>query len=264
MTYPLALLLSGLIMAWALPRLAWLLPVWEEHLNAEPGEDEAARPRLFRRRWHCQGCGSTLPWVAELPLVGWFALSGRCPGCGRDWPWILPAVSALALVMPWIIAWRHGIGPTTLVLLPLVYGFAAMAVADQRHQHIPQTLSDPLLMLGLGVSVTGLWIPAEDAALGAALAFTALGGVSLGVRLFAGRDGMGYGDVMAGAALGAWLGAGAELLVAILSAFTLGAVVNLGLRALGRQPPEHIPLGPYLALGMFLAILSPVGEWLVR
>jgi leader peptidase (prepilin peptidase)/N-methyltransferase len=263
MVYPLALLLCGMIMAWALPRLAWLLPAWEAHLNEEPGDDELARPRLFRRRWRCQDCHAVLPWAAELPLLGWFAMKGRCPACGHGWPPILAAMSALAVALPWIVAWRHGLGPQALVLLPLVYGFAAMAVVDQHHCHIPQTLSDPLLMIGLAVSATGIWIPAEDAALGAAAAFAALGGVSLGVRLFSGRDGMGYGDVMAGAALGAWLGAGAELMVAMLVAFAFGALVNLGARALGRQPPERIPLGPYLALGMFVAILSPAGEWLV-
>jgi leader peptidase (prepilin peptidase) / N-methyltransferase len=63
--------------------------------------------------------------------------------------------------------------------------------------------------------------------------------------------GIGGGDIVMAAGLGAWLGLG-HVLVMILLAFCLGALVSLPMLLTGRLKRKSlIPFGPYLALSSF-------------
>jgi len=78
---------------------------------------------------------------------------------------------------------------------------------------------------------------------------------------FYGQDAMGEGDLnliaMVGAFLG-WRGVIVTILIGCLSGSTIGLAL-IGLGRLRRQ--EHIPLGPFLALGAGVALFF--GEWLI-
>lgn len=42
---------------------------------------------IVRPRSHCPGCGATLAWYDDVPVVSWLVLRGRCRRCG----WRIPA-----------------------------------------------------------------------------------------------------------------------------------------------------------------------------
>jgi leader peptidase (prepilin peptidase)/N-methyltransferase len=95
----------------------------------------------------------------------------------------------------------------------------------------------------------------RDAVIGAVLGYLSLWSIYWVFKLLTGKEGMGYGDFKLLAALGAWMGWQALLMIVILSSL-VGAVVGIALLLfLGRDRNIPIPFGPYLAGAGFIALL---------
>ena len=213
----------------------------------------------------CPGCGATIAWYDNIPLVSFALLRGRCRRCAMVIPWRYPlveAVTALAFALALAV-----IGPSpklwvAAVLLPMLIAVTAI---DLQHQIIPDAITLPGIGLGvLGSLISGrpgLHVPwlglagswpgvVADSLLGIALG----GGLFL-VIILASSGGMGGGDMKLGAMLGAFLGWQLGL-VALLLAVLSGGLVAIGLLLLGRRGrKEAIPFGPFLALGGAIAFL---------
>lgn len=135
----------------------------------------------------------------------------------------------------------------------MLAALALVVVADLRMCLIPDLITLPALIYALGLAVASGRNPTlVEAALGALVG----GGVVLLVAIVS-RGGMGGGDVkltaMLGAALG-WRG----VLVALALSQLAGAVIVLGVLVIRRQrPARHLPIGALIALfGSTLLIYS--------
>lgn len=134
-----------------------------------------------------------------------------------------------------------------------------MALIDLEYTLLPDSLTIPLVVLGLVAAAAG-WTPVRwgDAAIGALLGYGVLWAFGAFWQLALRKaNAMAEGDMKMLAGIGALAGwqalAGALFLAAIV-----GAVVGVGLIALGRHKREvPIPFGPYLALGGLAAVLFP-------
>lgn len=135
-------------------------------------------------------------------------------------------------------------------LLPLLGALALVVVLDLRIRMIPDIITLPGLAYALGLAALAVRSPTViEAGLGALVG----GGVVLLVAIVS-RGGMGGGDIklmaMLGAALG-WRGA--------LTALALSQVVVLGILVVRRRrPARHLPVGALIALfGAVLLVFSP-------
>jgi leader peptidase (prepilin peptidase)/N-methyltransferase len=146
----------------------------------------------------------------------------------------------------------------------LVFAWAMIALTfiDLDTFYLPDSITLPLLWLGLLLNTGGAYTDLRSAVIGAAAGYLALWTVYWCYKLATGKEGMGYGDFKLLAAIGAWLGWKMLPLVILVSSF-VGAAVGLGLIALarhGRNVP--IPFGPYLAIAGLIALFW--GEALTR
>jgi prepilin signal peptidase PulO-like enzyme (type II secretory pathway) len=149
---------------------------------------------------------------------------------------------------------RVGAAPRSGQLLPLLGALAVDVVLDLRIRVIPDIITLPGLAYALGLAALTARNPTVvESALGALVG----GGVVLLVAIVS-RGGMGGGDIklmaMLGAALG-WRGA----LAALALSQVVGAVILLGLLVMRRRrPTRHLPVGALIALfGAVLLIYSP-------
>ena len=149
--------------------------------------------------------------------------------------------------------------PAGLACCLLLYALIAMSMIDYDHQLIPDSITLPLLWLGLIINSFGLITPFADAFWGAVMGYIALWTVYQFFKLITGKEGMGFGDFKLLATLGAWMGWQALPLIIILSSFA-GAIVGAMLIAFGRDRAKPIPFGPYLAIAGFVALLW--GDWI--
>ena len=130
----------------------------------------------------------------------------------------------------------------------------ALCFIDLDTQLLPDSITLPLLWLGLLLNLGDTYTDITGAVVGAAAGYLTLWSVYWLFKLATGKEGMGYGDFKLLAAIGAWLGWQILPLTILLSSL-VGAVVGIALivfRRHGREIP--IPFGPYLAAAGLLAL----------
>ena len=217
---------------------------------------------LIRPRSCCPGCRAPVKAWQNIPVASYLLLRGRCASCQRPIGRRYPIIELLTAACSAAIAWRFGYGPTLAAGLVLTWVLIALTFIDVDTQLLPDSLTLPLLWLGIAVA---LWLPhvdggrlpvdLRDCLLGAMFGYLSLWSVYHAFRLLTGKEGMGYGDFKLLAALGAWLG-WQMLLPIILGAAGVGALLGIAL-IVTRQRDKGIPMafGPYLAAAGWLMFL---------
>jgi leader peptidase (prepilin peptidase)/N-methyltransferase len=231
------------------PRLQWF---WErdsrEMLGLEPPPGApTAPPGIVVERSHCPKCARQLSAWENIPLLSFLALRGRCRGCGTPISWQYPAVELATGVLFALCAWRFGVTWHGAAALVFTGFMVAMAGIDLRTTLLPDSLTLPLLWLGLLLSLVPLFAAPVQAILGAAVGYLSLWSVYWAFKLLTGKEGMGYGDFKLMAAIGAWCGVSAIVPVLILSSLGGAIVGSVWLAVKGRDRATPIPFGPYLA-----------------
>lgn len=207
----------------------------------------------------CRHCHRRLGPSDLVPILSWLALRGRCRSCGAAIPAWLPLFELTAPVLVAGALVTSGDGVFALLSAPLAGCLLAIAVIDARHFWIPDALSLPLVVVGLGLAAAGWRVALPDALIGAAAGYLALWSVARLYQAMRGREGLGLGDAKLMAAGGALLGWTALPLLLLLASFCALMGV-LAMRILGRRADAAtaIPFGPFLAFGIWLLWLYPV------
>ena len=248
---------------------------WREQCAEVSGQNSVATSppekqppfNLVVPRSSCPACRSPVTALQNVPLLSWMLLRGRCASCAAPISVRYPLVEALTGILSGIVAWKFGFGWPAAAAVVLTWFLIALAFIDVDHQLLPDSLTLPLLWLGLTVSLWGLMggpqpVDPPSSLLGAIAGYASLWSIYHLFRLLTGKEGMGYGDFKLFAALGAWLG-WQMLLPIIMIAAAVGALVGIALlsvRGLTRSTP--IPFGPFLAASGWLMLLC--GPQLVR
>ena len=129
-------------------------------------------------------------------------------------------------------------------MLPLLAALALVVVLDLRIRLIPDAISLPGLAYALGLAALTERSPTLlQAALGALVG----GGLVLLVAIVS-RGGMGGGDIKLMAMLGAALGWRGALVALALSQVAGAVIVLLILVVRRRRPARHVPVGALIAL----------------
>ncbi len=111
----------------------------------------------FPRRSFCPGCGRSLPWRENVPVVSWLFLRGRCAGCGARisarYP-LVELVTAVLFLWLWLV-FPPGVAVAYMVLAALL---VASTFIDLEHMIIPDviTLGGAVAGVVLSVAVEGL------------------------------------------------------------------------------------------------------------
>ncbi len=205
-------------------------------------------------RSHCDTCGHTLSPLELIPIASFLMQRGRCRHChapiARVHLWIELAAVAVALsaaVCEPDAAWLWADCALGWTLL-------ALGWIDWTHLRLPDVLTLPLILAGLGATALLDAEAAPDHALAAALAYTSLWLIATLYRMWRGREGLGGGDAKLFAASGAWVGL-AGLAPVLLIAVAAGLAVAI-LRGGGLRASTVIPLGTCLALATWIVRLA--------
>ncbi|MDC0661779.1 prepilin peptidase [Marinobacter sp. SS21] len=202
----------------------------------------------------CPSCGHEIKAWENIPVVSYLALRGKCSACKTAISPRYPIVEALTALVSVLTIWLLGPTVATLWALLLIWALIALTGIDLDTQLLPDSITYPLLWLGLILNYHGVLTDFNSAFWGAIAGYLSLWSVYWLFKLVTGKEGMGHGDFKLLAALGAWLG-WQMLPVVILLSSVVGAVVGIGLivfRQHGREVP--IPFGPYLAGAGLLAL----------
>lgn len=230
---------------------------WREQCSAmdEEGIPPAAPYNLVVPRSACPSCGHMISAWENIPVISWLILRGRCAHCKARISARYPIVEALTGIISGYVVWHFGFGPTALAALLFTWALIALTFIDFDTQLLPDSITQPLIWLGLLLNLNNFFIGLNSALVGAVAGYLSLWSIYWLFKLVTKKEGMGYGDFKLLAAIGAWLGWQILPLVILLSSL-VGAVVGISLILFaghGRQIP--IPFGPYLAGGGLIAML---------
>ena len=215
-----------------------------------PAEESVVRPRS-----RCPGCGRTIAWYDNIPVLSWILLRGRCRHCSQRISVQYPLVE-LAVAAVWLVA-ALMLGPDleavrAALFLTLLLG---IAIIDGRHRIIPDQLSLGGTVLGLAIAAWPGGMPFGTAAVGAVAAFVFMWAIKLGGEALLRKPALGVGDIHMMAMVGAFVGIGGALLTILLGS-VLGLAIGVPIAAARGELQArgtYLPLGTFLAMGAAIA-----------
>jgi len=221
----------------------------------EPALYDPPPPGIVIERSHCPHCGTQLAWYDNIPVLSWLMLRGKCRTCQGKISLQYPLVELLTAALFLLCTWRFGFGWQGFGALVLTSFLIALSGIDLKTGLLPDSLTLPLMWLGLVASLDNLYMYAKPALLGAVVGYVSLWSVWWLFRQLTGKDGMGHGDFKLLAALGAWCGLAGVLPIILLSSLLglVGGSIWLALKGKTRATP--IPFGPCLALAGWIVFM---------
>jgi leader peptidase (prepilin peptidase)/N-methyltransferase len=210
----------------------------------------------------CPRCKRPIRALENIPVVSWLVLGGRCAGCKAPISKRYPLVELLTGLMSAAVAWKLGVGWPVVGGLVFTWFLIALTFIDLDTQFLPDSMTLPLLWLGIFASLVApathgepLPVDLRSSVTGAIGGYMSLWLVYHGYKLVTRNEGMGFGDFKLFAAIGAWLG-WKMLLPTILIAAVVGAVSGIVILSIQkRERSTPIAFGPFLAMAGWLMLM---------
>lgn len=225
-----------------------------EFLQLEP-EPETATFNLMLPASRCPHCQVKIKPYQNIPVLSYLLLGGKCSHCKTHIAKRYPLIEAFTGVCSALVAWRFGYSIELLFALLLTWNLIVLSFIDIDHQLLPDTITLPLLWLGLFISLFAIFTDTSSSIIGAIAGYLTLWTVFQLFKLITGKEGMGFGDFKLLALFGAWLGWQFLPMIILLSSL-VGAIIGIAMVVFAnhnRSTP--IPFGPYLAAAGWLALL---------
>ena len=237
---------------------------WEEECAEFLGEEfrgekpsEAKPYSLAFPGSHCPSCGAEITALQNIPVLSYLFLRGRCANCGVVISVRYPLVELVTATIWILCGLSFGVSNALAAAMLLTAVLISLTAIDLDHQLLPDSLTLPLLWVGLLINIDATFVSLESAVLGAVFGYLCLWSVYWLFKIITGKEGMGYGDFKLLAALGAWFGLSALPTIVLLSSL-VGAVIGIALIVTGRQSRETpMPFGPFLAGAGLIHLFYP-------
>jgi leader peptidase (prepilin peptidase)/N-methyltransferase len=215
--------------------------------------------QLVKGRSECPSCHAILGPIDMVPVFTWLVLRGRCRHCKASVSAMYPLVELTSCALAVAVVCKYGASVASVVLGLVCIGLAVTATIDAQTRRLPNKAIAVIAVLEVvGFSLAAIrgnaWDDWRRSLMVGAIAFV----IAL-VMYVVSRGGLGEGDVkfapVVWMPLG-WLGWGAAFggyLVTAMVAAVWAVVVAISQRKLRKV---SIPLGPALALGAIITILT--------
>ena len=221
----------------------------------QPAAPEEEKFNLNTPRSRCGNCGHQITALENVPMISYLLLGGKCSDCKARISLQYPLVELFTAIVSVVVGWHFGVSLQTLAALFLSWCLIAASGIDISHKLLPDSITLPLLWLGILLSLFDVFVSLEASVIGVIAGYMTLWTVFMLFKVVTGKEGMGFGDFKLLAMLGAWLG-WKPLLVVILTSSLVGATVGIAMIALGKtERSTQIPFGPYLAASGWITLL---------
>lgn len=212
-------------------------------------------PRSF-----CPGCKKQVAWYDNIPLLSWIILRARCRNCAAPISFRYFLLEVAGGLCPLVGIARFGWTIEGLAAAFFLIILIDIAVIDWQHMIIPHTLTVAGIVLGL-VFALGARPGFPQALLGGLVGGGIIMAVSWGYKLIRGMVGMGGGDVMLMAMVGAFLGPWGAVAV-LFGGALLGTLFAVTAGRGKIDGAAKLPFGTFLAAAAAVVMFG--GEWIFR
>ena len=210
-------------------------------------------PSIIWARSNCQNCNYQIKAWENIPVFGFLFLRGKCSNCQTKISHRYWMIELLTAILSTFVVYKFGWSTAAFCGVILTWFLISISMIDYDTMVIPDQFSLSLMWIGLFISLWTVFVEPSASIKGALLGYVLLWSVFHLFKLVTGKDGMGYGDFKLLAAGGAWLGMKSVAIIVILSSFS-GAILGT-IILLIKKDNKPIPFGPYLAVGIWVAML---------
>ena len=232
---------------------------WQRHYAEFGGEPPAESDKLSLAfpGSRCPHCNAEIKPTQNIPVLSYLALGGKCAACKAPISVRYPIVEAITAFLWVLCGLQFGVSNALASAMFLTAILVVLTAIDLDHQLLPDSLTLPLVWIGLLLNIDNTFVSLESAVLGAVFGYLCLWSVFWLFKIVTGKEGMGHGDFKLLAALGAWFGLAALPTIVLLSS-VVGAVLGVALIVTGKQDRETpMPFGPFLAGAGLIHLFYP-------
>jgi leader peptidase (prepilin peptidase)/N-methyltransferase len=198
----------------------------------------------------CRSCGKSIRPGDNIPILSYVLLKGCCRFCKEPISARYPIVEFVSAMLFLGLYSTFGLTLPFMIYALLASTLLVVALIDIDYKIIPNTITLPGIVIGLGLSIWALPITPLASLLG-----ILMGGIFFYLIALISKGGMGGGDIKLIAMIGAFLGWQGAFFT-ILSGALLGSLVGVTLMLLGRKGrKDKVPFGPFLSAGAILFML---------
>ena len=259
-----SLVVLGLVVGSFLNVVIYRLPKmmeaqWQRDYTDFSGEaqEESDKLSLAFPGSRCPHCGAEIKPTQNIPVLSYLALGGKCAACKAPISVRYPIVEAVTALLWVLCGLQFGVSNALAGAMLLTAVLVVLTAIDLDHQLLPDSLTLPLVWIGLLINIDNTFVSLESAVLGAVFGYLCLWSVFWLFKIVTGKEGMGHGDFKLLAALGAWFGLAALPTIVLLSS-VVGAVLGIALIVTGKQDRETpMPFGPFLAGAGLIHLFFP-------
>ena len=212
--------------------------------------NEFDRGNLVGPRSYCPACHTPIPYFRLVPVVSFLLQGGKCAACGAPISIRYPIVELAAGVLAVAALHQYGYSLDAVFVAVCFWILLALAAIDLDTGYLPDVLTLPLMVLGIGFNAIGGPVTFVDSFIGAGagyISFRLIAGIYLRLRS---AEGLGLGDAKLLGAIGAWVGWQAlPFVVFIGTIFTLALIILLMIKGSHIDQQTALPFGPGLCAG---------------
>ncbi len=207
---------------------------------------------------HCMSCGHHLKWYDLFPVFSFLFLKGKCRYCGAKLSYQYPLIETANGILYVIVFLVNGINVQSTLYCFFVSALLTLSVIDYRTQEIPIGINAVILVLGVIVTALDL-----EHIWSHVIGFFAVSVFLLLCLILTKGRGIGGGDVKLMAVAGLLLGWQNSILGLVIGCL-VGSVIQCVVIAVTKEKTKFA-MGPYLSIGMFVAMLwgNVFWEWYI-
>ena len=177
-------------------------------------------------RSRCPNCETLIPWYHNVPILSYLWLRAKCFHCGVRISPVYPFVELLTAVLFWLLYRYFGISALFFIYAYFGCSIIILIFVDYYHRLLPAVVTYPAILIGILTSFVNPYIGPKDSIIGVLLGAGILLAVYFFYKFVRKKDGLGEGDIVMLAMVGAFLGWQNVLLVLFLSSL-VGSLTGL-------------------------------------
>lgn len=219
---------------------------------------------FFPKRSFCPHCKEQLRWYHNVPVFSWLRQKGRCAFCKGAIPFRYPLVEILSVVFA-LLSYYCFSSWTAVIVYFFCCALIVISFIDIDYYIIPDVISLPGMILGFLFAVINQFYNIFDYPMAKNILPSFFGLLAGGGFLFVVSElyfrlrkkvGLGFGDVKLMAMAGLFFGP-LICIQAIFLGSVAGSVIGVLQIVFSKKDMQHpLPFGPYLAIGIILAIFT--------
>ncbi|HSP07170.1 MAG TPA: prepilin peptidase [Acidobacteriota bacterium] len=211
-------------------------------------------------RSSCPSCHHGIPWYHNIPILSYLWLRGKCSFCRERISPVYPFVEFLTGV--YFLMLLIFFGPYRSFVIYAVFGsiMIALIFIDYYHRLLPRVITFPGVALGFASSFVNPYVNPWQSGLGILLGALLPISVLVAYKWLRKKEGMGHGDIVMLAMVGAFLGWKMVFVVILFASFA-GVLVGIPIIYIMKKGSDFpLPFGTFIGAVALLAVFW--GRWI--